>query len=69
MANFAKVKCQFLKKKKSIFEEEKNKRKSKFSQKKKKKNGNCKIFWADQSYEKFNLISLFFFFKMLIFGF
>ena len=52
----------------SIFEEEKNKRKSKFSQKKK-KNGNCKIFWADQSYEKFNLISLYFFFKMLIFGF
>jgi hypothetical protein len=44
VANFAKVKCQFLKKKKSIFEEEKNKRKSKFSQKKKKKMATVKYF-------------------------
>lgn len=51
MANFAKVKCQFLKK---------NKRKEKANLVKKKKMA-TKIFWADQSYQKFNLISLYFY--------
>lgn len=31
-----------------------------FTKKKKYINGNCKFFWAHQSYEKFNLLSLYF---------